>query len=662
MLAVGISSSMAMPLFMTGCAINKAKTEETKVTAQEDTNGKNSAGQEIRLEDDFYGYVNAEELRNAEIDPMYGAAGSFLECEVKTQAQLDTAIETIASSDEEFEAGSNEQLIHDLYHQVTNFDLSASVACKELKSFILKIFSVRSIPDLVAVLAESIINLNVDPIFGFDISDGVDKPDEYSIAFMGTNNILGLPLDEIRNTEDARVGLNTKAYELLRAIEYSDAEAKEKADELTRFAIEFATEYEVPDMTLENFQVISSDEINKYFDADRFANQMGFKNPYGRWCVLGEQSFKTSAEMFSDEENLEAIKTWLALSVISKYYYYLTPAFADLKDLYGNDTEAIDQIAKETVKEYLPNELGEVYAQMFYTEETDQAVQQMCEQIRDSYREVIANADWLSEETREGLLRKLENIKFITGAGIPRTIDPDDKNLIGNDSWETIHNLTVRDWQKKIDALSEKRPIQGQNMTPQTVNACFWTDNVVRITIAIVNEPFFSVDNDPSTNLGGLGMVIGHEVGHAFDSNGLNWDENGNYNPSWISDADREALKTRAQACIEYYNEYTIMDVYHVDGELTLSENYADMGSMQIITNIAKTKEEREKLFLNYAKIWSALQSDVSGIAYLKVDEHSPAIVRVNAVLSSCEAFYETYDIKEGDGMYVAPEKRVSRW
>ena len=157
-------------------------------------------------------------------------------------------------------------------------------------------------------------------------------------------------------------------------------------------------------------------------------------------------------------------------------------------------------------------------------------------------------------------------------------------------------------------------------------------------------------------------MVIAHEVGHAFDSNCINWDAEGNYNPEWLNETDRKALKARADMCIDYYNACTIMDVYHVDGVQTLGENYADIGAIECISNIAKEKEDYIEMYEGFAEIWRAIRSDVDGIMHLHTDEHSPGPVRVNAPLSSCEQFYEVYDVKEGDGMYVAPEKRVERW
>ena len=157
-------------------------------------------------------------------------------------------------------------------------------------------------------------------------------------------------------------------------------------------------------------------------------------------------------------------------------------------------------------------------------------------------------------------------------------------------------------------------------------------------------------------------MVIAHEVGHAFDSNCMKWDDQGVRNPEWLNEEDRKALTERADMCIDYYSNYTIMDVYHVDGVLTLGENYADIGALECISNIAKKKEDLQKMYEGFGLMWRTFESDVVGLYNLATDEHAPVIVRVNATLSSCDKFYEAFDVKEGDGMYVSPEKRVKRW
>ena len=201
-------------------------------------------------------------------------------------------------------------------------------------------------------------------------------------------------------------------------------------------------------------------------------------------------------------------------------------------------------------------------------------------------------------------------------------------------------------------------------MPMQMFNACYDPSfNNITITVAITNAPFFDAKANYYTNLGGLGMVIAHEMGHAFDSNCILFNSKGEYDPSWINQEDMDTLLERNEQAVRYFEDnFIVFGIYHVDGEQTLGENYADLGAMECITSLTKTQEDREKLFENYATIWCELGTDESIINQIAYDPHSPALVRVNAILSTTEAFYETYDVQEGDGMYIAPENRISRW
>ena len=215
-----------------------------------------------------------------------------------------------------------------------------------------------------------------------------------------------------------------------------------------------------------------------------------------------------------------------------------------------------------------------------------------------------------------------------------------------------------------IAEMSKPKDRKGVRMAMQTMNACYSPImNNITITAAITNAPFFDANAGYYTNLGGLGAVIAHEMVHAFDSNNIVYDQNSVYNPKWISDEDTKVLNERNEKAVSYFeNNFTVFKIHHVDGKKTLGENYADLGGMECVTSLAKNKEDLIKIFENYAVIWGRKVIDTSVIWQLAYDEHSPSVIRVNAILSALNCFYEAYDVKDGDGMYIAPEKRISRW
>ena len=330
---------------------------------------------------------------------------------------------------------------------------------------------------------------------------------------------------------------------------------------------------------------------------------------------------------------------------------------------YGPDESAgREELTAELINDMMPERVGKLYSIQYYTPEKQKALEEMCETLTESYRELIGNADWLSGEGRAGLLRKLDNITFVLGDSAPETVDPADAALIGEDLPDTVHRMSRNAFETRKARIGQPCDPSRPRMPAQMVNACYDPSNVVTITAAILHAPFFDAQASDAANLGGLGMVVGHEMGHAFDSMCINYDENGNYDPDWLGESDRKVLAERADRLAEYYSEYTVLDVYHVDGKLTNGENYADLGAIECITAAVDSNEELRELFENYARIWAENTLDTNAVEQINLDVHSPAKVRVNAVLSSCGKFYEVYDVQEGDGMYKAPEERVSRW
>lgn len=333
-----------------------------------------------------------------------------------------------------------------------------------------------------------------------------------------------------------------------------------------------------------------------------------------------------------------------------------------LKSVAMKVTMEHERMAAYVVSGLLGSEISELYAKYYYTEEMDAELQKMYEDIVLSYDELIREATWLTENTREDLLKKLHNMVFVSGGGIPHEVHAEDAKVIGEDAFCTMVNVNKRKVQRAKENIGKKLNKAESSMLSQVVNSQYSPCNTFTITVAIMHAPYFDVNADYATNLGGLGMVMAHEIGHAFDSNCIAYDADGVYNPDRICKEDQEKIAARLKQMEAYYSEFTIMDIYHVDGVKTSGENYADKGAMECLMHIVKTKEEQKELFENYAYIWCMLTEDSLAIDNLMEDVHSPNEVRVNAVLSSTKEFYDLYDVTEGDGMYVAPEKRISRW
>ena len=614
---------------------------------------------EVRPQDDFYRYMNEADLKEAEVDPKFGY-GTFEECSFIGDKKQRELIGNIVKDNSH--TSTDAKLVKDYYKQVIDYSGNNSNADSDLENVINDIEAIRTMDELMEAFGRYDYQYSVFPLFKFEIGDCFTRSDQYSFGFENRKDILGIKNRRIANTEEGRKDLRNRVKNVLYHLGYDETEARKNADNFTVMAVDIAYHSLDERVIYNDVKAWNSKEMKERgFDTEAFSRGLGVKNPYDEWTVWKEEQFMAITDKLSDEKNLENFKTWLLMEYVFKYRNYLSDKYDEIKLEFGKPTEVGDELAKSTIIKDLKDPVGRLYEEAYYPKEKEDKVLKMCEDIKQSYRELIGNADWLSKEGREKLLAKLENIEFVTG-GTYKDDGTSSEDLIGANAYETYKNIDKYSWDHAIEKLKTKRPKQGSVMQGTTVNACFWVDNVVVIPAGIQDGKIYDENRDEYANLGALGMIIAHEVGHAFDSNCMKWDDKGNRNPEWLSEEDRNALTERGNMCIDYYSEYAIMNVYHVDGELTLGENYADLGALECISNIAKNKEDLKEMYESFGFLWRTLESDVLGLENLATDEHAPPIVRVNAPLSSCDKFYEAFDIKEGDGMYVSPEKRVKRW
>lgn len=247
---------------------------------------------------------------------------------------------------------------------------------------------------------------------------------------------------------------------------------------------------------------------------------------------------------------------------------------------------------------------------------------------------------------------------------------PDDIDLVQiaapADGGNLIDNIlilfkTERDYSFSRKDVPADRDVWN-GVSTFTINAYYNpSDNSINIPAAILQDPVFSTQASEEENLGTIGTVIGHELTHAFDTNGAKYDASGNYR-NWWTDADLEQFEARAQKVADYYDGFSAYG-YPVHGEQTVTENIADLGGVSIVTQLAVSEGlDLKKIYQSYANIWAAKFNEEAAKSRSLSDIHAPAKTRVNAVLSTIPEFYETYGVVPGDGMYKAPEERASIW
>lgn len=331
------------------------------------------------------------------------------------------------------------------------------------------------------------------------------------------------------------------------------------------------------------------------------------------------------------------------------------------------------QKASTLIDGQLGDLLGQLYVDKYFKPEAKQRMIALIDNMTQTFDDRIKKLDWMSPETKLRALQKLH--AFTKKIGYP-------------DAWKKYEGLVIKrndylgnirrcnQWQYRDNISRLGKPINKTEwgMTPATVNAYYSANkNEIVFPAGILRFPFFDFEADDAINYGGIAAVIGHEMTHGFDDSGRQFDADGNLQ-DWWTKADAEEFKKRADLVVEQYNAYTVLDTLHVNGRLTLGENLADLGGLSIAYEaFKKTKQGQsnekidgftpdQRFFLNWAQVWRSNILPEAAAQRILTDSHSPGIHRGNGPLTNIDAWYKAFDVKEGDKMYVAPEKRIRVW
>ena len=655
-----------------------------------------------RAQDDYYAYVNGETLSKTKLAYGKSFGGPIQEMDEAIKEEIYAAVIAVGRSEETYPEGSAQALVRAVWRQyleyleekaartIKNDGAKAGagngegVAAKAgagkseganvrqdnpIENALARIRGAASAEALLEVMRDLEEEIGWMPFFQISVSKDYYKAGENALYMDQKLETCGVSFEEILEEDEPRKQLLGQAVDALVSCGEMPEEAREKAKSFVYLildvgmATDLSLQYESDLLSCYGF--VKEEEMTGILggldvSAIERLNGMTGPNPYGGFYVADAAQLTALGKCFC-EKNREALKTWMTCELLCSYRMFLVEEHPFLKLYESGSFDENERLAAQYVNEVLSEQVSVLYEEAYYTEEMDAFLDQLFGDVRASYRELIGGADWLSAQTRQGLLQKLENLRFQK----PGDADASEirvSDALGATALETACRLNCIRHQRELEKIGKPKDEDALLMPMQQMNACYSPDNVFTVSVAILHAPYFDPNASYETNLGGIGMVMAHEIGHAFDSNGIKFTAKGEYDPGWISEADREVLKERENQMIEYFDGYVIMDVYHVDGTLTLGENFADKGAMECLMNVVKDKKERESLFENYAKIWCLWKEDAAGIDQLLRDEHSPEYVRVNAVLAATNAFYEVYGVKEGDGMYVAPERRAYRW
>ncbi|MFC9432336.1 M13 family metallopeptidase [Nocardia sp. NPDC057030] len=628
----------------------------------------------IRPQDDLYRHVNGKWLRDYQLPPDKVAFGSTSEAAERTEQQLREIIDGIKDP----KPGSEEQQIRDLFDARVDWDEIERLGMTPLAGLFGKIDGAATKADLAKVMAEL-------PIAGL-IGIGIGTDRKNSNAYIPSVGQSGLGLGEqyYRKPEYADV---LAQYRIFLGRIAAGAGLPDPEGLAQRV---FDLEKRIAPAHWDNVRTRDTDATYNVFSwADMVALAPGFD--WDPWLagntdrprelfstmVVGQPSFITAAGQLWTEVDIATWRDYLKISVIRDFAPYLPKAVNDAnfefkgKVLNGQE-ERPDRwkYGVGIVDDKLGEQLGKVYVDKYFPPEAKQRAKEMLDDVIAAYRDNFTNSTWMSPATRAASIAKLDKID--PKIGYPdKWVDYSQMKITRGKLIESLLSINTFESKRAFARLGTPVDKTEWGMSPQTVNAYYSaSSNQIVFPAAYLQPPFFDKDAQPAVNFGAVGSTIGHEIGHGFDDQGSKYDGDGN-RKDWWTPEDKAAFEAKTKQLIDQFNVLVpegLDPSQHINGELTVGENLADLRGLQITLSAFRISEKRrgvdnpdyKTFFLSWARSWREKQTKELTVRYLATDTHSPAEFRCNQVVRNLTEFYTTFDVKEGDKLFMPADQRVT--
>lgn len=644
-----------------------------------------------RPQDDLFGHVNGRWLAEYEIPADRAADGAFRVLFDRAEAQVRDLITGVSeSAGESVAPGTDEQRIGDLYASFLDEDAVERRGVQPLLDELAAIDNADD-PDALAVAVGALQRTGV----GGGVRVYVDTDEKNSTRYLLHANQSGIGLPDESYYRDEQHAELLAGYPdhigRMFALVYGGAPADHGQAAARIVALESklaAAHWDVvkrrdADLTynLRTFADLQTDAPG--FDWSGWVGALGSTPDAVAELVVRQPDYLTAFAALWRSEEFDDWKLWARWRLIHARAGILTDALvAEDFAFYGRALTGAEQIRERwkrgvaLVESMLGDAVGKLYVQRHFPPEAKARIDALVANLREAYRVSIENLDWMTPETRQRALVKLD--KFTAKVAYPAkwrdysalVIDRDD--LYGNyqRGYAVNHDRELAKLGGPVDR-------DEWFMTPQTVNAYYNPGmNEIVFPAAILQPPFFDPEADDAANYGGIGAVIGHEIGHGFDDQGAKYDGDGNL-VDWWTDDDRAEFGARTKALIEQYDVYTprgLDNGHHVNGAFTVGENIGDLGGLSIAllayqlslggrpAPVIDGLTGEQRVFFGWAQVWRAKSREAETIRRLAVDPHSPPEFRCNGVIRNIDAFYEAFGVDESDGLYLEPQRRVRIW
>ncbi len=678
-------------LFLGACAlaISSCKEASSDTAAVEKIPGIVLENMDTTLspKDDFYNYVNGAWMKNTEIPADRTSWGGFSVLRKSTDQDV---LEILAKTKESGKYGGGTDQAKALAIFDTKLDTLArnKAGLAPLQPALNAIKGITNITELQTVLAT---NPAVSSPF---ISIGVQgdlNNSAMNAVYMGANG-LGLPdrdyyLDEDDKSVEIREEYKKHIARMLQMLGDDEANAQEASEKILALETMLAKPRldKVESRDARNFNnprtIAEADALLTKIDLEKMISDLGITKKFDT-LIVTQLRYTSALDNFLKETSIDDIKTLVRWDTFNSATGRLSTEIETAnwefysKYLRGaKQQRAADERALATVNGTVGEALGQLYVDAKFPPEAKAKAETMIANVIDAYKARIMNLDWMGADTKVKAVEKLD--KFTVKIAYPNKWEDYSAMEVSADKTYFENMTAVGKWAQDKNYADIGEPVDKSRwgMSPQTVNAYFNPlNNEIVFPAAILQPPFYNYTADDAVNYGGIGAVIGHEISHAFDDSGARFDADGNLKNWWTED-DLAAFTERGDALAAQYDGIEVLEGVNVNGKFTLGENIGDLGGvLGAYDGLQKyyaangrpenidgfTPEQR--FFMSWATVWRTLSRDESLRTQVKTDPHSPGQVRATQPLLNVDAFYEAFDIKEGDPMWLAPEKRVRIW
>jgi putative endopeptidase len=645
---------------------------------------------DVRPQDNLYRYMNENWMKRTPIPADRAGYGNFDKLREDSEAAIREIVEEAGAENESVET----QKFRDLYASFMDQERVDALGAEPLSDDLALVDRVTTLDELVTATGE-LQRGGLSGFFGVFVDNDPGNPERY-LVFLEQGGI-SLPNENYYREEQFASVRDAYVIHIQRMLELAGLDdAPARATRVFDLETEIARRHWDNVTTRDSektYNPMEWDSVRDLFIAglptgsgtvslDQWASAFGAPEHAFSEVVVREPSFFRDLGELFDDAHLDSWRDWLRWKVVHGYASYLSAEFVDEQfDFYGRTLTGAPELRERwkrgvsLVEGVLGEAVGQIYVERHFPPVSKTRMDELVANLVEAYRQSISTLEWMTPATRERALEKLA--AFTPKIGYPAKWR--DYSALSVDKSDLIANVRAsNEFEFRRELAKIGAPIDRDEwfMYPQTVNAYYNPGfNEIVFPAAILQWPFFDAKSDDAANYGGIGAVIGHEIGHGFDDQGSKFDGTGKLT-DWWEPADRDAFEARTRSLIDQYNALSPEETpgQHVNGALTIGENIGDLGGLGIAWKayrIALNGKEppvidgltgAERFFLSWAQVWQYKARPEEVARRLAIDPHSPPEFRCNQIVRNIDEFYETFNVTESDSLWLEPDQRVTIW